>query len=305
MAVPVNLFVADDSITPAPIQDALIMALDPVTLAIYATGVTDVSGRAAFLMEAGEYELRLFKRGVIFQNPLEVLIQDPPVTTNDFNIPGTLITLPIAVDPRCCRCTGKFMSLGNKPISGSVVRIMSKIERGFELPKLVDGNMISGEVIALTTDNNGIVSLDLIRGAEYYITFSGEDEDVWNIKVPDRSSVNLIDLIHPRPVLLTWNQIDAPSNSTVIASGSVVYIHYSVLFSDYEVLTKDMSLWLTFINSDDTVIAVSQGDGIIVIEGVSAGTAQVTVQVKPNLVPHRIPDNSIVSIPLSVTVVVI
>ena len=302
MAVPVDIFIQDNSPMPAPIPGVVVAVVDQGTFAVYGTATTGSDGRAAFLLNGGPYEVRFFKLGVTFQNPQEILVQEPAVTTNKFDFSGTLLTLPSATDPRCCTCTGRFLNMGNKPIPGATVRIMSRAERGYQNPTVVDGNVISGEVIGLQTDNDGFVSVDLIRGAEYFITFSGNDEEVWSIKVPDRASVNLIDLIHPAPVSLTWDQTDAPGNAITLAVGAVLDIHFSLNFSDYEVREDKTSLFVTFTNSDDTVMAVGQDSRCITVEGIGPGVAQVTYQAKPNLAPYRIPDNTIVGPALAVTV---
>lgn len=307
MPVPVDIFVADNSPSPAPISGVFVSVLDPATFAVVATSTTDGSGRAAFSLPGSAtpgtpYEVRFFKLGVVFQNPMGIKVLDPVATTNKFDMSGTLLVLPTATDPRVCRCTGRFMSFSNTPIAGAVVRFMAKAQSGTQTPKIVDGNLVSAEALATKTDADGLVSLDLYRSAEYYITFSGEDDVVWNILVPDRSAANLIELIHPQPVLLKWDQAVAPGNAVSVPVGTTLLVPYTLVYSDYEETAEGSMKWITFINSDDALASVGFSTGAVAVEGLAAGVMNVTTEMLPNLLPVRVPPYSIVAPPLVVTV---
>jgi len=307
MAVPVDIYVKDQGPVPAPISGVFVAALDPTTFALVATAMTDVNGRAAFslpgtLTPGTSYELRFFKLGVIFQNPKQILVEDPPVTTNKYDMSGTLLTLPVATDPRVCRCTGRFMSFSNTPIAGATVRFMAKAESGLQVPKIVDGNIISAESFASKTDADGFLTVDLIRTAQYYVTFSGEDDVVWNILVPDQSSANLIELIHPAPVLLKWDALEAPLNAVSVQVGETKVIPFIIVYSDYEETAKGATRWIKFINGDDTKMSVGYSDGQVSVEGIAVGVANVTTEMLPDLKPVRVPAYNITAPPLVVTV---
>lgn len=307
MAVPVDIFVNSDEPVPAPIAGVFVSVLDPVTFAVVATATTDVTGRAAFSLPGvvtpgTPYEVRFFKLGVRFVNPLQIAVEEPPVTTNKFDMSGTLLVLPAATDPRVCRCSGRFMSFSNIPIIGATVRFMAKAESGFQVPKVVDGNIISAEVLATKTDADGFVEVDLIRGAQYYITFSGEDDVVWNILVPDRASVNLIELIHPQPLLLTWDSTEAPGNAVSVQVGETKVIHFKLTYSDFEETGVGSSKWITFNNGDDSIMSVGYSDGTVSVEGVAVGVANVMAEMLPDLKPVRVPPYNITAPDLVVTV---
>ena len=95
---------------------------------------------------------------------------------------------------------------------------------------------------------------DLFRGGEYFVTYSGNDDVVWNFKVPDRASANLIDLIHPQPVSLTWDSDVAPANALSMAPLVQVIVPITVLFSDDEELTQGVDKWLEISSSDESVV---------------------------------------------------
>lgn len=307
MAVTADIYVKDDTVVPAAIPGVIVSVLDSTTFAEVAQGVTDVNGKASFVLPGNvtpglTYEVRFYKLGVRFANPVQIQVEEPVVTTNKFDFSGTLLTLPTATDPRVCRCTGIFKNFSNSPIVGAVVRFMAKAEAGTQIPKVVDGNLISAEVLATKTDEDGSVSVDLLRGGHYFVTFSGEDDVVWEIHVPDRSSVDLIELIHPGPVSLDWDDTDAPGDAITLAVGETKTVHYSVLFTNYESLTEGVLQYLDFTNGDDALISVAVGEGVAIICGLAAGSTTVTAAAKPDVLPIRVPDNSITAPALSVTV---
>lgn len=309
MAVTVDIFVKDDAPLPAPIQGAVVSVLNSITFVEVAQSTTDVNGKASFLLPGSAspgttYEVRIFKLGVRFGNPVLIQVQDPlgVGVTNIFDVSGTLLTLPAATDPRRCRCTGRFFNFSNEPIPGAVFRVMAKAESGRQVPKVVDGNMISAEVMIFHTDDDGMVSMDLLRGGEYYITFSGDDDVIWNIVVPDRTSVNLVDLIHPKPVSLAWDSTDAPGNAVSVAVGQIAIVKYTITFSDYQTRTQGLDKLIQVTNSDGTLAEVGAGDGQVGIKGLSAGAVLVTVASKSPFVPSIIPEPAITAPALTVTI---
>jgi len=307
MTVPVDIYVKDDTAGTLPIAGVFVSVLDPVTFVVAASATTDGTGRAAFVLPGTVtpgtlYEARFFKLGVRFANPMQIRVEEPAVTTNKFDMSGTLLVLPAATDPRVCRCTGRFVSFSNTPIAGATVRFMALASSGYQVPKVVDGNLVSAEAYAMRTDADGFVELDLIRGAQYYITFSGEDDTVWNICVPDRASVNLIELIHPAPVQLNWDALEAPLNAVSVQVGQTKVVHFTLVYSDYEETGEGSAKWIKFINSDDALMSVGYGSGTVSIEGVAAGIANVTVEMLPDLKPVRVPPYNVTAPTLVVTV---
>lgn len=307
MSVPVDIYVKDSTPSTLPISGVSVSVLDPTTFAIIGTAVSDVTGRASFLLPGAvapgtPYEARFFKLGVVFANPQQIRVEEPALTTNKFDMSGTLLTLPAATDPRVCRCTGRFVSFDNRPISNAMVLFNARAESGYQVPKIVDGNLVSAESYVSRTDADGFITIDLIRGGQYFITFAGEDDVIWNILVPDRASVNLIELVHPAPVQLNWDPGMAPGNAISVQVGETVSLPFLIVYSDYEETGKGSSKWVTFINSDDAVMEVGYSDGTLSIKGIAAGAAQVTVEMLPNLKPTRVPDYSVAFTPLAVTI---
>ena len=312
MAVPVDIYVKDDTVAPAAISGVIVAVLDPVTFAPLAQGTTDALGHASFVLPGSAmpgtlYELRFYKTGVFFSNPVRIQVLEPvtPPDTNIFNVAGTLVgALPVATDPRVCRCTGRFVNYSNQPLRNMPVRIFAnQTQAGVETPLIVDGNMVGTSGMSFTTDDDGYLSVDLHRTGEYRLMYPGQEEKVWCITVPDRSSVNLIDLIHPYPVSLSWDALVAPGNALTLAVGASVDVPYSALFSNYLTISQGLTQWLTFTNGDAAVMeVVISASGVATITGRSPGTAQVTGENLPNLLPSRVPYYSTQVPPLSVTV---
>lgn len=299
MASPVDIYVKSDDVAPAAIEGVSVAVLNSITKVMVGWVLSEADGRAPLYLDPGIYEVRLFKLGVVFPKPARIdVVDSQDVAENTFDLSGTLLTLPISTDPSTCRCTGRFVDLSNRPMSGVLVRISPKAEIGSQVPEVVGGNQVlGGYARTLTTDQNGKVSVDLIRGGEYYITWAGEDADSWNLKVPDRSSANLIELIHPTPRSATW---EVPEVS--VAVGETKRILLSVLFSDYQTRTEGLLKWLQIQNSDSSVCdAVLEGDGVAVT-GRLAGLSQVQVSARQDATPVVTGTSFQAPLPLSVTV---
>jgi hypothetical protein len=300
MAVSVDVMVKDDSVVPMPVVGAAVSLFDATTSQVVAQAISDDLGRAAFLLPGDVapgklYEARLFKMGVVFPRVVAIEVIEPitPPESNVFDISGTPAgAFGLPVDPRLCRCVGRFVNYMNQPMSDSLVRISAEAEAIQKTPKIVDGNMVSAGELESRTDKNGFVVIDLFRGGEYYITFAGEDDETWNFKVPDRATANLVELIHPQPVSLSYDADAAPDNQVTLAKGSTALVPVSVLFSDFQEHTTDLGNVIEFTNSDSSIadIAFHSNLGELAIVGMSPGMVELSVSVRPNLFPHRIPD---------------
>lgn len=307
MATSADIYVKDDSLASNPIVGAVVSVLDTATLIEVAQGVTSPLGKASFLLPGSAspgtpYEVRVYKLGVRFLNPFQILVEEPAVTTNAFDVTGTALSIPASTDPRTCRCTGRFMNFSNLPIAGATVRIMALAYPGSQVPKTVDGNLISAETMETHTDSDGKISLDLLRNGEYRITFSGEDDVIWRIKVPDRPSMNLIDMIHPQPFGIVWDQTQAPGNAVSLNVGVSKQVDFTLTLTDYNTVTDEATNYVKIMNSDASIIDVSVFHNQVFISAKSPGTAQITFETVDNLTPAQIPPASLTYTALSVTV---
>jgi hypothetical protein len=307
MAVPVNIFVTDDSVSPAAIQGVVVNAYDPSTLSLIASATSDSAGRAAFSLPGNvspgtTYEVRFFKLGVIFANPMQIQVIEPVVTNNNFDMSGTLLTLEVATDPDCCRCTGRLLDFSNRPLVNILVRIMAQADLRGQIPKVVNGNLISAEAMNLRTDINGFIKVDLLRGGQYWVMYSGEDDNVTPITVPDRTSANLIDLMYPQPVSFAWDPAVAPGNAITITHGLSAEVGGTITFSDFTSKTIELALYLDFTSANPTVASIGDTGNTVTINAQSPGVTTISVTVASGLSPSRIPNYSISAPNLTVTV---
>src|SRR5512137_1270662 len=104
----VNVYVSDDAVPPQPLEGASVALLSTTTYGMVASATTDDAGMAGFLVPVGEYEVRVFKSGVVFDNPWRaVVIGTEP---NLYDIAGTRLgQFGVPADARLCRCVGRFM----------------------------------------------------------------------------------------------------------------------------------------------------------------------------------------------------
>lgn len=297
-----DVYVFDDATIPAPIEEAVVTLLD-ADGELVTSVETDEDGRAAFDVPDATYEVRVFKRG--YGSDVSQIVVDTSEDTNEFDITlEDLTTLPVTTDPRMCRCTGVFVDFQGRPTKGVMFRLNAPADYGTQVPKIADGNLVYPSSMSFQSDALGVVSVDLFRGAEYTVVFAGEDDTSWSLKVPDRASVNLIDLIFPAPVLLSWDQDQAPGNEITVAVGDTGSVQATLLFSDYQTKTVDLNNWLEFSNSDGDVVELGflNSSGVVALRALAAGTAEITAALVPNLLPYRVPPYSLTAATLLVTV---
>lgn len=301
MAAAVDIFLKDDSAQPEPIADATVVVLNDVTKNIYAIVQTDEAGMASFAVPAGTYEVRLFKTGIVFGKPSRIVAVDGGSLSNTFDLTGHKFEVPPSIDPMVCRCTGRFVDISNRPLAGVTVRIMPFAEEGTQEPETVDGSqVVGGFTRQLMTSQDGRVTVDLVRGGKYHITWAGEDNTTWEFEVPDRLSADLIALIHPAPKSVTWDSTVAPGGILNLAVGETVEVPVAVLFSDFKTRTEGLSQWLQA-TLPNTSVRDADGRSVVVVSGVEAGSFQVHLSTR-RAPPVALPTSKL--LPTSLTVVV-
>lgn len=297
MAVPVDVYVNDT--LDDPISGVVVAVLDSVTTAEVATATTDGSGKAAFLLPGSgpgiEYSVRFYKLGVRFPNPRTISVLEPATSPNVFEVEGDALTIPAATDPRICRCTGRFMSMAGTPLVGQLVQVSQLHAPNEEVPKVVDANIVAQQVEIKHTDANGFVTFDLYRTGIYVVMYAGNEDQTWVILVPDQARWNLIDLIHPYPTRIEWDDVS-------VAVGESIVTDVNLKFSDDDEENTDLSKWLTLEFDASKVEACLTGTGTISITGREAGTHTVVAKLRPDLKPARVLGYGNLSPALTVTV---
>jgi len=298
----VTILVQDDTVTPAAIEGVVVNVYDGITKAYVAQATTDATGLASFVL-TGEpdpgktYEVRLFKVGALFANPFTIAVFDSG--TNDFEVAGTLLDLEVATDPNLCRCTGRFMGFDLQPRANKLVRFSAEVEN--KTVQIVNGDIVAASDHEVRTDDNGYVKVDLVRGAVYWLIFAGDEDNSWKVTIPNRASVNLIELIHPAPGSLDWDDTDAPGDAVSLAVGESKDVSMTLTLTSYET-DEYVGNWLDFDNDDTDVVSASVQKNVLTLSGLTAGTANITVTARTDLKPGRAGGFSVSSTPLVVTV---
>lgn len=314
MSVPVDIFVKDESPLPVDLVGVEVGIYDVGTHVLVASATTDVNGQASFMLPGLPtpglgYEVRFFKLGVNFHGLRLIQVTDPELVgaPNKFDHTGADSNiLPVSGNPYTCRCTGVFVDFSGQPIVNKTVRIMAKGNDNEKVPKIwnVPSHMVSPDEMQVTTDGNGRVSFDLVRTGEFRVTFGGDDDTVWCIRVPDQVSANFIDLIHPYPALWDWDDGIAPGNAVTVVALANLEVPFVVTFTDYEQKSTGLEVFFDLINSDGTVVEATYDSnrGVVVLRGLAPGSATLTPTLKTGILPNRWPVPAVVAPALAITV---
>lgn len=299
MAVPVNVFVTSDAAIPAPLPGVSVMVLTAGTV-VAGAALTDADGMAAFSLPGGDYEVRFFKLGVVFQNPFSISVLEPATSPNGFEATGTVIdAFGVPSDQRLCRCVGRFVNYANQPQNDVLIRVVVDEDLSTKMPKLVDNNMVAPSSMEFHTDRHGYAVLDLIRGGEFYMSVAGEEDQLWAFKVPDRPSASLLDLIHARPVSVAYGDL-APT----VAVGSAIDVSAVVSWTDFRDRPGDVNAYLRFMISDPTLaeVAYNSSQSVLNIRGLMPGSFTITAEPVKDTFPHVVPDTTISAPVVNVTI---
>lgn len=142
--------------------------LQNVIAAIYDSGVlagkltTDASGNATFSLNAGTYEVALFKGGYQFTPEDRAVTGNQTGTlTDDLEMTATgSITPP--VNPALCRLYGYFLLPSGQPAQNVPVTATIVANRASD----ADQSIVTFEPVTENTDVNGYVEIDLVRTDE-------------------------------------------------------------------------------------------------------------------------------------------
>lgn len=304
----------------APITGVLVRVFDAAGTVFIAQNYTVlVSGRAVadFTLDGDtlpiSYTIRMSKTGVAFdgnqgdasKSPQLITVYSPPALapngTNYFEVIGQTFTLPVATDPRLCRASGYFKDPTGQPLPGLDIEFINQFN-----PTVVDGYGVMGTKVDLRTDEDGYVEVDLYRGAEYHVLVQGLEAAEADpsgaiiferdVEVPDRSSINLLDLLFPVVKEITW---DPPTIS--LAAGETLEVVPTVTATDFRVLVGSACEDVIYDTEDPSIATVGALIDKIVVAGVEAGTTQLTAVRKDQTIVI-IPSTDIIGQPLTIIV---
>jgi hypothetical protein len=275
-----------------PIEGVLVKVYNPAGDVFFTQATTDSNGLAGLTLETLEYSLRFYKFQAGFTQPQLIEVLEAP-ETNVFDIVGEPFVLPVATDPRFCRCSGYFRDLAGGPMQYLDMNFMSEFE-----PVIVDDAMISGNSVSIRTDENGYAQIDLIRGGIYYVRIEAIGGDAMRcVRVPDLASTNLPDLLFPVVERVTFD----PAGPFAVAVGGELVVTPTVYDSAGWPLVGAALADVLWGSGDESVMAVVATETELTLRGIAAGTANLTAfRVDSSII--RIPDTAIGGAPQEVTV---
>lgn len=276
-----------------PVEGVLVKVYDPTGTVLYTQDVTDDEGMAAFLLETLEYTLRFYKFHTTFSQPQHFTVLAEP-EVNLFVAQAELFERPIATDPRLCRCSGFFRDVDGSPKQWLDMAIIAEFD-----PVLLDDAAVVTDELHLRTDESGHAQVDLIRGANYYVTLEamGATNMRRLCRVPDAASCNLPDLLFPRIDLITFD----PEGPFDVAVGAELEITPTVYDSVGRPLEGTANQDVQWSVEDDTVAGLTIGSETLTLRGVAAGSTQLQAVRLDNTV-IKIPDTPIQGVPVDITV---
>lgn len=263
---PVDVVVADS--VGAPVPDVLVKVYDPTGATFFTQGITDADGKASFLLETLEYSMRFYKYQVGFSQPQLFEVLAAP-EANVFDVLAEPFTLPIATDPRLCRCSGFFRDMTGAPSRWLDMHIIPEFD-----PILLEGAAIVTGERHIRTDENGYVQVDLIRGGNYWVNLEAMGADYLRrlCQVPDAASANFPDMLFPRVGEISFD----PDDISVAVDGSieVTPVVYDSVGRPLVGISSDV-VWSI---EDPSIASLSVGTNKLTITGLAAGSTNILAE---------------------------
>lgn len=294
-AVLVTMVVEDDQAVPQPVEDVRIRVFD-ATDTFVTELETDSSGEAEVVLDGDpdpgrDYIVRLFKSGWTFPNGNTQVIQvhEPVVApaTNTFDFEASEYVLPASSHPNMCLISGYIGNQARQAMKGVALRFLPQVEcpdayvSGFPFPgdpTVVDEMSLLAHA-KFTTDADGYVEILLPRGATFDCHIYGLEtpgvQIVHQIYVPDAAAASLEDVLFPYVASVEWDK-----SSIAIAVEGTGTLTPTVIGSNLQNIYGSVPIGalLEFSSDDEDVATVElQDDATLLITGLSAGTANISV----------------------------
>jgi len=295
----VSIIVVDEA--GVPVEGMTVQIYDETGVTLIASGVTDVTGEALVTPPTDRYQVRFCGDHILAEvvSPQQIKVIVPP-PNNRWIFTATTFIPPVSANPNMCRCWGFFVDAAGRPCPNLYLRLQPVFDPAALYVQAVG---YAQKPVELTTDEDGFFSVDLVRGGLFNVTLSGYMDSAPNIRIPDASSCNIVDILFPAPSEVTFD----PVGPIALVSGSNVNIEASLLMSDGRTLnnTSDPSqqTFVEYTSSDIDVFTVEGTDGeSIVVQAVGAGVATLSAVTVPLSFLPRVPAVVLTITPIVVTV---
>lgn len=262
-----SITVEDTANTPIP--SASVGIFDSVGVPVMST-VTDSDGIALLVTNEQEVAVRVSKAGYLFDGNLSI----QPVDNATYTISGTATVVSPPIDANMCRVYGTIRDPLSNELSS---RWRFKLSRVGVVGDAHTDHIVTGE--ANVPHDKGLISIDLVKNSNYnigplpisrYGDISYEDLAFVEIKVPDRSIVNLVDLIAPIAYALNTTQA-----SVSLSKDSLTELELALELTD-GTLDAAVDKYI-FAEVDTGNVSVSVSGGILKIYGEALGDDKITL----------------------------
>ncbi len=306
--VTVTLTVTDDAVSPSPVEDVVVRVFSEDGAVFVTQAQTDDDGEVVLELEdATTYWVRFFKIGYQFDSQLTIDV-DSSASSNAFDVEAVdLTTLSPSTVPSLCKVQGVLAGGDLHPRSG--------ISLTFSLtgkPRVVAGvGMVLQDLIA-STDEDGWLEVELVRDGIYDCVITGQDDTVYRVVVPDRTSASLTEVLWPYVAELVYQMYDEDVDSVEVAVGESIEVETWVRLSsgvhtpfkyDGDSEWRDIGEYVALTYSDDAVAEVTLSEGVLTITGVAAGVDVITAEVREGVEVERLPEPARTLPSLTITVV--
>jgi hypothetical protein len=201
--VEVDITIVAQGVPADPVSGVLVRVYDSLGAAVVTEGTTDADGLVQFMLDGESpptrYQLRTYKAGVAIPNPKYIdvygTISESPTGTNTFILnDANVFTHPQSMDPKLCRLSGYIRDPAGRYRPGRDIHFIYRYH-----PLVVGDELILGEKVAVRTDRNGYIEVDLWRNGCYRAVIESHENAGRNIFVPDLPAANINHVLFPRP----------------------------------------------------------------------------------------------------------
>lgn len=283
-----------------PIENMGVQVYDQANAVLLATGYTDVAGEVDFTMLVGRYQLRFYGEHLLaaVTSPRQINVRVPP-PSNLWQFSATTFSPPVSPNPYLCRCWGYFRDAAGRPLANLSIHLLPKQDPGV-INLAPQG--LGQKTLYLATDRTGYVQVDLPRTGLFEARLGGYLDSQVDFLVPAQSSFDLVDILFPTPVSLTF----APAGPVALAVAGTQLFVPSLTMSDGRVLTDTTEVrpdvYVDYVSDLPAIMTVTPLDGAPQATGVSAGAAQLSATLKAGGSLPRVPPAVFTVTPVAVNV---
>ncbi len=267
--------VLSDDVTPVAVQDVVVRVYNAAGSTLITQDTTDDDGVVEFELNGGtvpiEYQLRFFYSGGTLPRAVRVDVTSPPGVgaTNQFEVTAHLFTLPEATDPTLCRASGRVVGPDGRPRRGVDMHFIPVLGA----PAMANERLVLGERVAVKTDADGYVEIDLFREACYTVTVEGHENTLREVEVPDAPAVNIGKLLFPIVERIEWS----PTPPYTVAVEGMITIYPEVI-SSTGIALADLGSDVSWYVDDESIASIRVLGDRIEVHGQSVGTTTLRVK---------------------------